>query len=118
MPVLLSVTAACLIMRRKLFEEVGGLNEKHLKVAFNDVDLCLRIRERGYRIIWTPYAELYHFESCSRGVDNTLKKYLRLRHELNYMKSRWGETLLKDPYYNPNLTNEYEDFSLAFPPRV
>jgi len=113
-----AVTAACLIMRRKLFEEVGGLNEKHLKVAFNDVDLCLRIRERGYRIIWTPYAELYHFESCSRGVDNTLKKYLRLRHELNYMKSRWGETLLKDPYYNPNLTNEYEDFSLAFPPRV
>ena len=113
-----AVTAACLIMRRQIFEEVGGLNEKHLKVAFNDVDLCLRLRERGYRIVWTPYAELYHLESASRGVDNTLKKYLRLRHELNYMKSRWGETLLNDPYYNSNLTIEYEDFSLAYPPRV
>jgi GT2 family glycosyltransferase len=112
-----AVTAACLIMRRQIFKEVGGLNEKHLKVAFNDVDLCLRIRERGYRIVWTPYAELYHLESASRGSDNTLKKYLRLRHELNYMKSRWGDTLLNDPYYNPNLTIEYEDFSLAFPPR-
>jgi GT2 family glycosyltransferase len=112
------VTGACLILRRKIFEEVGGLNEKHLKVAFNDVDLCLRLRERGYRIVWTPYAELYHLESASRGVDNTLKKYLRLRHELNYMKKRWGDTLLTDPYYNPNLTIEYEDFSLAYPPRV
>ena len=113
-----AVTGACLIMRRKIFEEVGGLEEKHLKVAFNDVDLCLRIRERGYRIVWTPYAELYHLESASRGLDNTLKKFLRLQHELNYMKKRWGETLLNDPYYNPNLTIEYEDFSLAWPPRV
>ena len=112
-----AVTAACLIMRRSVFEEVGGLNEKHLKVAFNDVDLCLRIRERGYRIVWTPYAELYHLESASRGSDNTLKKYLRLRHELNYMTSRWGKTLLNDPYYNPNLTIEYEDLALAYPPR-
>ncbi len=112
------VTGACLIMRRKIFKDVGGLNEKHLKVAFNDVDLCLRLRERGYQIVWTPYAELYHLESASRGVDNTLKKYLRLRHELNYMKKRWNDTLLNDPYYNPNLTIEYEDFSLAYPPRV
>jgi O-antigen biosynthesis protein len=112
------VTGACLVMRRQVFEEVGGLEEKHLQVAFNDVDLCLRIRQRGYRIIWTPYAELYHLESASRGLDNTLKKFLRLRHELNYMKSRWAEILLNDPYYNPNLTIEYEDFSLAYPPRV
>jgi GT2 family glycosyltransferase len=97
---------------------VGGLEEQHLQVAFNDVDLCLRIRQRGYRIIWTPYAELYHLESASRGLDNTLKKFLRLRHELNYMKSHWAEILLNDPYYNPNLTIEYEDFSLAYPPRV
>ncbi|MDM8560780.1 glycosyltransferase family 2 protein [Candidatus Parabeggiatoa sp. HSG14] len=113
-----AVTAACLIMRRQVFEEVGGLNEKHLKVAFNDVDLCLRIREKGYRIVWTPYAELYHLESASRGTDNTLKKYLRLRHELNFMQSKWGDTLLNDPYYNPNLTIEYEDFALAYPPRI
>jgi len=113
-----AVTAACLIMRRKIFEEVGGLNEKHLKVAFNDVDLCLRIREQGYRIVWTPYAELYHLESASRGSDNTLKKYLRLRHELNYMQSRWNKVIANDPYYNPNLTIEYEDFALAYPPRI
>lgn len=111
-----AVTAACLIMRRNVFEEVGGLAEKHLKVAFNDVDLCLRIREHGYRIVWTPYAELYHLESASRGVDDTPAKFLRLQQELKYMKSRWGETLLNDPYYNPNLTLEYEDFSLAWPP--
>ena len=108
-----AVTGACLVMRRNVFEEVGGLEEKHLKVAFNDVDFCLRIRERGYRIVWTPYAELYHLESASRGIDDTFKKYRRLQHELNYMKTRWGETLLNDPYYNPNLTLEYEDFSLA-----
>jgi GT2 family glycosyltransferase len=109
-----AVTAACLVMRKAIFTAVGGLNEKHLKVAFNDVDLCLKIRAQGYRILWTPYAELYHLESVSRGNDNTLKKYLRLRHELNYMKRRWGKTLLNDPYYNPNLTIEYEDFSLAW----
>ncbi len=113
-----AVTAACLIMQRKIFNEVGGLNEKHLKVAFNDVDLCLRIGKSGYRILWTPYAELYHLESASRGSDNTLKKYLRLRHELNYMQSKWKETLANDPYYNPNLTIEYEDFALAYPPRI
>lgn len=112
------VTGACLVMRRQVFQEVGGLEEKHLKVAFNDVDLCLRLRERGYRIVWTPYAELYHLESASRGADNTIKKYLRLRHELNYMKNRWGKELSYDPYYNPNLTIEYEDFALAWPPRV
>jgi GT2 family glycosyltransferase len=109
-----AVTAACLMMRRQVFEQVGGLEEKHLKVAFNDVDLCLRIREHGYRIVWTPYAELYHLESASRGMDDTPAKFWRLQQELKYMKSRWGETLSNDPYYNPNLTREYEDFSLEW----
>jgi len=113
-----AVTGACLVMRRQVFIDLGGLEEKHLKVAFNDVDLCLRLREAGYRIVWTPYAELYHLESASRGTDNTLKKYLRLRHELNYMKKRWETVLTHDPCYNPNLTIEYEDFSLAWPPRI
>ncbi len=113
-----AVTGACLVMRRQVFIDIGGLEEKHLKVAFNDVDLCLRLREAGYRIVWTPYAELYHLESASRGTDNTLKKYLRLRHELNYMKKRWETVLTHDPCYNPNLTIEYEDFSLAWPPRI
>ena len=112
-----AVTGACLLMRREIFEEVGGLNAKDLKVAFNDVDLCLKIRQRGYRIVWTPHAQLYHFESISRGSDNTPRKYLRLRHELNYMANIWGKELARDPYYNPNLTLQYEDFSLAYPPR-
>jgi GT2 family glycosyltransferase len=112
-----AVTGACLLMRREIFEEVGGLNAKDLKVAFNDVDLCLKIRQHGYRIVWTPHAQLYHFESISRGSDNTPRKYLRLRHELNYMADTWGKKLARDPYYNPNLTLQYEDFSLAYPPR-
>jgi len=107
-----AVTGACLVMRRPVFLEIGGLNERHLKVAFNDVDLCLRLRKRGYRIVWTPYAELYHLESASRGLDNTFKKFVRLQRELKYMRSRWGPTLKHDPYYNPNLTLEYEDFAL------
>jgi len=107
-----AVTGACLVMRRQVFVEIGGLEERHLKVAFNDVDLCLRLRECGYRIVWTPYAELYHLESASRGLDNTFKKFIRLQRELRYMRSRWGHVLNYDPYYNPNLTLEYEDFSL------
>ncbi|EIJ43653.1 putative glycosyltransferase [Beggiatoa alba B18LD] len=112
-----AVTAACLVMRRAVFLEVGGLDAKNLRVAFNDVDLCLRINEAGYRIVWTPYAELYHLESASRGLDTTPRKYWRLRGELNYMQQRWGEKLAQDPCYNPNLTIQYEDFSLAYPPR-
>lgn len=107
-----AVTGACLVMRRQVFLEIGGLEERHLKVAFNDVDLCLRLRERGYRIVWTPYAELYHLESASRGLDNTFKKFIRLQRELKYMRSRWSHVLSYDPYYNPNLTLEYEDFAL------
>ncbi|AUI68997.1 glycosyltransferase family 2 protein [Beggiatoa leptomitoformis] len=113
-----AVTAACLVMRRAVFLEIGGLDAKHLSVAFNDVDLCLRLGEAGYRIVWTPYAELYHLESASRGLDTTPRKYWRLRSELNYMQKRWGNLLANDPCYNPNLTVQYEDFSLAYPPRL
>lgn len=112
------VTGACLVLRRMVFEELGGLNKKDLKVAFNDVDLCLRIRQQGYLIVWTPHAELYHLESVSRGVDNTPQKFLRLRHEINYIRQQWAEVLAHDPYYNPNLTISYEDHSLAYPPRL
>ena len=112
------VTAACLIMRRSVFDEVGGLDEANLAVAFNDVDFCLRIRDRGYLVVWTPFAELHHLESASRGPDTAPDKVQRFLSEVNYMRRRWGDRLAQDPYYNPNLTLDAEDFGLAFPPRV
>lgn len=112
-----AVTGACLVLRKEVYEKVGGLNEVELKVAFNDVDLCLKIRAEGYRVVWTPYAELYHHESVSRGADLTVRKYLRLQREIRYMQTQWATQLLHDPFYNPNLTIQFEDFSLAYPPR-
>lgn len=113
-----AVTAACLVIRKKIYEEVGGLNEENLRVAFNDVDFCLRVREAGYRNLWTPYAELYHHESATRGFENTPERRARFAKEIDYIKERWGEGLLHDPNYSPNLTLAHEDFSLAWPPRV
>ncbi|ANB03840.1 hypothetical protein ECTOBSL9_2213 [Ectothiorhodospira sp. BSL-9] len=107
-----AVTAACLLVRREVFDQVGGLDEKNLPVAFNDVDLCLKVREAGYRNLWTPYAEAYHHESASRGEDNTPEKRRRAEREVAYMRRRWGRELDHDPAYNPNLTLAHEDFSL------
>ena len=112
-----AVTAACMLVYRRLFQEVGGFDADNLAVAFNDVDLCLKLREAGYRIIWTPYAELYHLESASRGSDAARKNRARVGRELAYMRKRWGNMLLRDPFYNPNLTLQDESFDLAFPPR-
>jgi O-antigen biosynthesis protein len=113
-----AVTAACVVIPAAVFEQVGGFDEQNLPVAFNDVDLCLRIRELGYRIVWTPYAELYHHESASRGSDTNLNRIVRFRVEVNYMRKRWGPVLDHDPYYSPNLRLDRGDFSPAFPPRV
>jgi GT2 family glycosyltransferase len=100
-----AVTAACMITRRKVFEEVGGFDEE-LKVVYNDVDLCLRIRKQGYLILYTPFAVLYHFESASRG-------HLRPTKEEELFCRRWSETIrLGDPYYNASLTLTREDWSL------
>lgn len=107
-----AVTAACLVVRKAIYEEVGGLNAQHLTVAFNDVDLCLKVREAGYRNLWTPYAELYHHESVSRGADDNVQKRARAQKEVEYMRRIWGEQLDTDPAYNPNLTLIHEDFSL------
>ncbi|MBI5689414.1 MAG: glycosyltransferase [Verrucomicrobia bacterium] len=112
-----AVTAACLVIRRDLYLEVGGLNAEQLKVAFNDVDFCLKVRAAGYRNLWTPYAELYHHESASRGKDDTLEKRDRFRSEVEYMRATWGKLLDNDPAYNPNLTLTINDFTLALPPR-
>ena len=114
-----AVTGACFIIKKWIYEEVGGLNETDLSVAFNDIDFCLRVRKAGYRNVWTPYADLYHHESASRGSDEEVpEKQARFNNEIQYMLQKWGDLLLQDPAYNPNLTLNYEDFSLAWPPRV
>ncbi len=113
-----AVTAACMLVRRSAYLEVGGFEEEHLKIAFNDVDFCLRLRRAGYRIIYTPYAEFYHHESASRGLEDTVRKHQRFETEIAYMHKRWGEMLERDPAYNPNLSLAAADFTLAFPPRT
>ncbi|MDD2466581.1 MAG: glycosyltransferase [Desulfobulbus sp.] len=112
-----AVTAACLTIRRSVYQQVGGLDET-FAVAFNDVDFCLRVREAGYRNVWTPYAEMIHHESVTRGAEDTPEKQARFRGEVRKMQERWGKALLNDPAYSPNLTLDHEDFSLAWPPRV
>jgi len=111
-----AVTAACMVLRKSIFEEVGGFDET-LAVAYNDVDLCLRIGARGYRNVWTPFAELYHFESISRGDDLQGANLPRFLAESQAMRDRWQGLLTADPYYNPNLSLTRADLWLAFPPR-
>jgi GT2 family glycosyltransferase len=107
-----------LAIEKKKFVEVGGFDEVNLKVAFNDVDLCLRLSQLGYRTLYNPDVVLHHFESFSRGLDDTPEKKLRFESEINYMLAKWSEVLDKDPNYNPNLSLEWEkQFQLAFPPR-
>ncbi|HEX2910731.1 MAG TPA: glycosyltransferase family 2 protein [Chloroflexia bacterium] len=101
-----AVTAACLMTRTSLFRGVGGFDEANLPVAFNDVDYCLRLREQGLNVVWTPYAELYHYEAVSRGADIAPEKEARLTSEQNYMYSRWSDVILDDPYFNPNLSRD------------
>ena len=107
-----AVTAAALMLRADVYREVGGLDET-FAVAFNDVDLCLKIRAAGYLIVWTPYAEAYHYESKSRGAETTPEKVKRFNSEINNFLSKWKNVRdAGDPYYNPNLTLDREDFSL------
>jgi O-antigen biosynthesis protein len=101
-----AVTAACLALRREVFSAAGGFDEVNLPVAFNDVDLCFRIRAAGYRIIWTPFAELYHLESASRGSDLTGERARHFAAEIAYMQRRWGPEIGPDPFVNPNLDIE------------
>jgi len=102
-----AVTGACLMIRKAVFDELGGFDEANFPVAYNDVDLCLRLRERGYLNVYTPYASLFHYESISRGRK-------KKDPEFRYMLRRWGALLDKDPYYNPNFSRERFDFSLKF----
>lgn len=112
-----AVTGACLMCRREVFEKVGGFDEE-LAVAFNDVDLCLKMLHKGYRNVYVPHAVLYHHESKSRGVENTGEKQLRFQQEIRKMKQRWKYLIEEDPCYNPHLTRQKEDFSLRIKTNV
>ncbi len=113
-----AVTAACMMIRRDVFEEVCGFSEE-LAVAFNDVDLCLRIRQAGYLVVYNPYVEMYHLESKSRGTEDTKEKVRRFQTEIEYMRTRW-EKLLKegDPMYNKNLSLSKWNYSLKHKERM
>lgn len=107
-----AVTAACMLVRKSVFEEAGGLTEE-LKVAFNDVDFCMKVRSLGKLVVYNPYVQLYHYESKSRGLEDTPEKIARFNGEIETFEKRWPEILKNgDPYYNPNLTLESQDFSL------
>ena len=108
-----AVSAACLAIRSSVFEDVGGFDALNLPVAFNDVDLCLRVRQRGLSVIWTPHATLTHHESASRGADTSLEKLARFEREAKWMRSKWGAQLDNDPYYGPNFDNIVGDYRLA-----
>lgn len=107
-----AVTAACMMVKKSVFEEVGGLTEE-LKVAFNDVDFCMKVRTAGKLVVYNPYVQLYHYESKSRGLEDTPEKVARFGSEVEYFAKRWPEILRDgDPYYSPNLTMDSQDFSL------
>jgi GT2 family glycosyltransferase len=112
------VTGACLLIRKSIYDEVDGLDAHNLRIAFNDVDLCLRVQEAGYRIIWTPFAVLVHHESKSRGNDLEGEKLARFQREVYFMRTRWGQRLISDPFFNPNLSLQTVFPGLARPPRV
>lgn len=108
-----AVTAACLMVKRQVFNEIQGFDPK-FQLAFGDVDFCLKVRQQGHFIVWTPYAELYHHESKTRGYEDTEEKLQRYYSEFRVFRNKWPEVLVTgDEYYNPNLTLEFDDLSLA-----
>lgn len=113
-----AVTAACLLTSKHTFLQLGGLDELNLAVAFNDVDYCLRVRESGKRVVFTPYAKLFHHESASRGKDDSPEKKARSKREAGYMRQRWSHVIANDPFYNPNLNYSRPDFTLSNSPLI
>jgi glycosyltransferase involved in cell wall biosynthesis len=112
-----AITGACMLVRKKVFEATGGFDETNLAISFNDVDFCLRLRASGLWNVWTPYANLIHQESASRGHQPTRDEQAQFVREATFMQRKWGIDLLRDPFYNPNLTLNLPGFDLAVPPR-
>ncbi len=109
-------TAACLLIRREIYDEMNGLDESYA-VAFNDVDFCVRVREAGYTNVFTPFAQLYHYESKSRGTEDNPEKQKRFQGEVLRFQARWGDLLAAgDPCTNPNFDIQREDFTLKILP--
>ncbi|MGF3027594.1 glycosyltransferase family 2 protein [Methylobacterium aquaticum] len=113
-----AVTAACLLVKKSVFFEVNGFNEEDLTVAFNDVDLCLKVKSIGYRVVFNPFSCLYHLESVSRGNDTDPDKIERFASEIKYMRNRWKDVLIRDEFYNENLTLDAENFAIGWPSRA
>lgn len=113
-----AVTAACMLIKKDIFKKTGKFDEENLSINYNDIDLCLKVKKLGYKIVWTPYAELYHYESKSRGFDDDPVKNKQFEAEIAFMQKKWGHLLNSDPAYSPNLTLDAENFELAFPPRT
>ena len=113
-----AVSAACMVMRREVFLEVGGFDEKNFAIAFNDVDIGLRLRQAGYSIVWSPYAQLFHYESASLGLPSGEGRRKQFLAESSNFKRIWANAIAHDPFYNPNLTNTGGEFTPATPPRV
>ncbi len=113
-----AVTAACMVVRQDRFLEVGGFDEKELPIAFSDLDLCFKLLRAGYRNLWTPYAELYHLESASRGPDEQPVDRQRFTEEGSVMRQRWQALIEHDPFHSPNLSLESNIPRPSWPPRV
>ena len=113
-----AVTGACMVVRKVVFEQAGGFDEVNLAVSFNDIDFCLRLAAAGFRNVWTPYANLVHHESASRGHQRTAGEQAQFIREATFMQGKWGSELLHDRFYNPNLSLNLPGFELAVPPRL
>jgi GT2 family glycosyltransferase len=113
-----AVTAACLVMRREVFQSLSGFDETHFNIAFNDVDLGLRLNRAGYRVVWLSHVELIHHESASLGDPQGAARKAVFDQECAHLRQLWSSAIEHDPFYNPNLTVEGGDSALAFPPRV
>ena len=111
------VTAGCMVLKKSVFEKVGGF-DTDLAQAYNDIDFCLRLKQSGYNIIWTPFAEIYHHESASIDFPHSTSRKEIFREEMNLLLRQWGDRLREDPFYSPNYSNRRPYFSLAFPPRA